>query len=102
MIYELAAMPQATTEAFVKALYVILLSAMKDDGASTESIAGLKKWGMQAQPLIARFKLVTFPKVYKEVIKGKKFEDEEMLKQLGKEIKQNYESIHKEHDIKAG
>jgi hypothetical protein len=100
MIIELAAMPQSVTEAFAKALYVILLAAMKEKGASSESINGLKKWAPAAMPLVNRFKLTGFVKVYKEVVKTGKVEDQEALVEFGKEIKKSFDAMHSEHDIK--
>ena len=96
----LASMPESVTEAFCKALYVFMLSAVKEKGASSTSISNLKKWGPAASPLVTRFKLKSFNKVYKDVVKNGKVEDDEALKEFGFEIKKSLSEIHAEHDIK--
>ncbi len=93
-------MPESVTASFCKALYVFLISAVKDKGASSASISNLKKWGPAATPLITRFKLKSFGKVYKDVIKNGHIEDADALKEFGFEIKKSINEIHAEHDIK--
>src|SRR3954469_25640514 len=100
MIIELAAMPEQTTLAFVKSLYAIMLAAIKKEGASSEVVSGLKKWGPAALPLINRFKLSSFPKIYKQIAKTNRIEPGEDLVLLGKQLKIAFSAMNAEHDIK--
>lgn len=98
MIIELAAMDQKSTDAFVKSLYAIVLTAMKEGKQDASTTEGLRKWGLTAQPFIQRFKLKSFTNVFKTATKGKPATEDEM-RDLGKEIKGVFNELHREHDI---
>lgn len=101
MIYELAAMPEAITNAFVKSLYGFFLTALKGKDTPEEVTSGLRKWGVTAIPFANRFKLTAFIKVYKSAIKTSEKLDPDQLKELGVELKTAFDMLHKEHDINS-
>jgi hypothetical protein len=101
MIYELAAIPQAATDAFAKSLYAFLLTATKGKDTPSEVTAKLRKWGVAALPFATRFKLISFSGVYKNAVKPAEKFDQDKLKELGVELKTAFDMLHKEHDINS-
>lgn len=98
-IIELGAMPKPATEAFVKALYAILLASVKEGKQDSSVTDSLRKWGLAAQPFVKVFKLNSFDEVFKSVAKAGKAPDDDKLRELGKEIRDMFAAMHKEHDI---